>query len=302
MTTTPKMYDTVVLGSTLAGLGAVFAAAEQKQRVLLIEAGTIAGQEFVETLQMHTGWALPAGSSAFAKRLHTEAVRRKIVREATCDTAAFSCLLQEQLAASGADALYMTDLTGVQRSANGFAVTFSNRSGIATAQAGRLLDATPEAFALRALNLITAERPADRWVYRGLLIAMEKINELPPSSGADVALHAGRYGTDVVLDLAGSGTPLSIAAARIALVNKVATLRTQPAWKNFSLGTTANAVAFTPKYELRAGALAELESAGFQAIAAWRTPQLASQPWAALDAGVAAARQVTAEAVAAVAR
>ena len=75
-------YDLLVLGSTLAGLGATLAAAERGEKVLLVEASTIAGFDFVETLQMHQGWSLPADASGLVHKIHADATARTDLEDA----------------------------------------------------------------------------------------------------------------------------------------------------------------------------------------------------------------------------
>lgn len=282
-------YDLLVLGSTLAGLGATLAAAERGEKVLLVEAGTIAGFDFVETLQMHQGWSLPADAGGLVQKMHADATARKIIQADRCDTAAFSCLLQEYLGQSRAQALYMTDLTAVTRRADGlWEVTLSNRSGISTIRTQALMDTTLDAISLRAQNRIQREQAADRWAYRVLMVSMEKVDTLPSAADVNLQVAAGRYPTDVVVELSGTEAT-DIAAARLTALDRIAILRRNAAWKNYTVGTTANLIAATPRLELAAGTLETLEQQHCEYVAAWRSPALATQPWLAMQQGALAA-------------
>lgn len=297
MATADATYDVVVLGSSLAGLSATIAAARRGQKVLLVEAGTIAGYDFVETLQLHRGWQLPAGAGELAAELHQAATARKIIAGDRCDTAAFSCLLQDFLAQTPAKALYMTDVLRVQAPAaghTGFVITISNRSGIATVQADRLIDATLEAVSLRAQDVGLTEQPAANWAFRGLLVGVDlpadvQNNALPATGSADLTVAPGCYANDVIVELHGMSAPPDIGAARVNLLNRIATLRQQAAWKPYTVGTLANLAVATPRIAAPAAALDRLEAAGWIAPAAWRNPALAGAPWTAVQAGCAAA-------------
>ncbi|MGH7144366.1 MAG: FAD-dependent oxidoreductase [Planctomycetota bacterium] len=286
-----ERYDLIVLGATMAGLSATLAGAAAGQRVLLVESGTLAGHEFVETLQAHRGWALPADAAAAVRALHLDAARRGIVADDRCDVAAFSCLLQEALAKSGAAALYMTDLTGLNAAGEALTVRLSNRSGIAAVLAARVIDATPEAIGLRAAQGVTADLPAAEWALRALLVAAEPAAAQSPAPGAEEAglrLFPGRYPSDVIVELAGRGAAPGIGAARVMLMDAVARLRELPAWQNYSVGTAANEVAAAVRVQTDLACLNRLADHGYSAVGGWRDARLDGAPWAAFAAGEAA--------------
>ncbi len=153
-------YDTVIIGATAAGLGAAFA---KKGKTLMIDKHPHVACEYVQSFYYGTNWnAHPLTPEA--AHLRDELFARGILSDdGRVHLPAVLPMLYHQLKESGIDLLLMTNVTNIERTAEGYALELFcvkgylrilARTVIDTANCPFLYESAPQNIRVKSLNAI----------------------------------------------------------------------------------------------------------------------------------------------------
>jgi hypothetical protein len=132
-------YDTLVVGATCAGLGY---ALNHPEHLLVVDSGSLAGREFVETMDPGQGWETEPSLDDNTEDLRRELERRNIAADGCVHLPALGPVLFERLRLSGIDYLFLTNILGLTRGPTDYVADLFNVEGHHTVRANRILDTT----------------------------------------------------------------------------------------------------------------------------------------------------------------